>query len=44
MAALTRNRTTATVPNEIMLKYYLQRVKGGAGLIVSEAILISRQG
>ncbi|KAF8188254.1 hypothetical protein K438DRAFT_1972441 [Mycena galopus ATCC 62051] len=44
MAALTRNRSTATVPNEIMLKHYLQRVKGGAGLIVSEAILISPQG
>ncbi|KAJ6489988.1 hypothetical protein C8R45DRAFT_992310 [Mycena sanguinolenta] len=44
MAALTRNRTTETVPNEIMLKHYLQRVKGGAGLIVSEAILVSRQG
>ncbi|KAJ6488974.1 hypothetical protein C8R45DRAFT_1053297 [Mycena sanguinolenta] len=37
MSALTRNRASATVPNEIMLKYYVQRAKGGAGLIVSEA-------
>ncbi|KAJ7812636.1 hypothetical protein B0H14DRAFT_1453217 [Mycena olivaceomarginata] len=27
-----------------MLKYYVQRAKGGAGLIVSEGILITRQG
>ncbi|KAF7364120.1 Artemisinic aldehyde Delta(11(13)) reductase [Mycena sanguinolenta] len=33
MSALTRNRSTGTVPNEIMLKYYVQRAKGGAGLI-----------
>ncbi|KAJ7813905.1 hypothetical protein B0H14DRAFT_3878974 [Mycena olivaceomarginata] len=44
MSALTRSRSTATVPNEIMLKYYVQRAKGGAGLIVSEGILITRQG
>ncbi|KAJ7258395.1 hypothetical protein B0H12DRAFT_1109815 [Mycena haematopus] len=44
MAALTRNRSTATVPNELMLKHYVQRAKGGAALIVSEAILVSRQG
>ncbi|KAF7364179.1 Oxidored-FMN domain-containing protein [Mycena sanguinolenta] len=44
MSALTRNRSTATVPNDLMLKYYLQRAKGGAGLIVSEGILITRQG
>ncbi|KAF7364077.1 Oxidored-FMN domain-containing protein [Mycena sanguinolenta] len=44
MSALTRNRSTATVPNELMLKYYVQRAKGGAGLIVSEGILITRQG
>ncbi|KAF7364073.1 Artemisinic aldehyde Delta(11(13)) reductase [Mycena sanguinolenta] len=44
MSALTRNRSTTTVPNELMLKYYVQRAKGGAGLIVSEGILISRQG
>ncbi|KAJ6448343.1 flavoprotein NADH-dependent oxidoreductase [Mycena sanguinolenta] len=44
MSALTRNRSSATVPNELMLKYYVQRAKGGAGLIVSEGILITRQG
>ncbi|KAF7364145.1 Oxidored-FMN domain-containing protein [Mycena sanguinolenta] len=44
MSALTRNRSSATVPNDIMLKYYVQRAKGGAGLIVTEAILITRQG
>ncbi|KAJ6492036.1 hypothetical protein C8R45DRAFT_867538 [Mycena sanguinolenta] len=44
MSALTRNRSSATVPNEIMLKYYVQRAKGGAGLIVTEAILVTPQG
>lgn len=44
MSALTRNRTTATVPNEIMRQYYEQRAVGGAGLIVSEGTLITRQG
>ncbi|KAJ7660249.1 hypothetical protein DFH06DRAFT_1043976, partial [Mycena polygramma] len=44
MSALTRNRSTETVPNELMLQYYVQRAKGGAGLIVSEGILITRQG
>ncbi|KAF8134750.1 hypothetical protein K438DRAFT_1997579 [Mycena galopus ATCC 62051] len=44
MSALTRSRATATVPNEIMLKYYTQRAAGGAGLIVSEGTLITRQG
>ncbi|KAF7353647.1 Artemisinic aldehyde Delta(11(13)) reductase [Mycena venus] len=44
MSALTRNRSTETVPNDIMLKYYLQRARGGAGLIVTEGTLITRQG
>ncbi|KAJ7718645.1 hypothetical protein B0H16DRAFT_1433275 [Mycena metata] len=44
MSALTRNRSSNTVPNDLMLKYYVQRATGGAGLIVSEGILISRQG
>ncbi|KAJ6462497.1 hypothetical protein C8R45DRAFT_1178158 [Mycena sanguinolenta] len=44
MSALTRNRTTQTVPNDIMVEYYVQRAKGGAGLIVSEGTLITRQG
>ncbi|KAJ6608627.1 hypothetical protein B0H10DRAFT_2178240 [Mycena sp. CBHHK59/15] len=44
MSALTRNRSTATVPNEIMKKYYVQRAAGEAGLIVTEGTLITRQG
>ncbi|KAJ7491153.1 flavoprotein NADH-dependent oxidoreductase [Mycena latifolia] len=44
MSALTRNRSSATVPNEIMKEYYDQRALGGAGLIVSEGTLITRQG
>ncbi|KAJ7268165.1 hypothetical protein B0H12DRAFT_1320698 [Mycena haematopus] len=44
MSALTRSRSTGTVPNEIMLEYYVQRAKGGAGLIVTEGVLITRQG
>ncbi|PPQ89268.1 hypothetical protein CVT25_001352 [Psilocybe cyanescens] len=42
MAALTRNRAQGTYPSDIMKEYYVQRA--GAGLIVSEGILISRQG
>ncbi|KAJ6537646.1 hypothetical protein B0H19DRAFT_1078790 [Mycena capillaripes] len=44
MSALTRSRATQTVPNDIMLKYYVQRARGGAGLIVTEGVLITRQG
>ncbi|KAJ7113935.1 hypothetical protein C8R44DRAFT_630552 [Mycena epipterygia] len=44
MSALTRNRALHTVPNDIMRKYYEQRAVGGAGLIVSEGTLITRQG
>ncbi|KAJ6451392.1 flavoprotein NADH-dependent oxidoreductase [Mycena vitilis] len=44
MSPLTRNRSSATVPNEIMLKYYVQRATGGAGLIVTEGTLITPQG
>jgi len=44
MSALTRSRSSATVPNDIMLKYYVQRAKGGAGLIVTEGVLVTRQG
>ncbi|KAK7038331.1 Artemisinic aldehyde Delta(11(13)) reductase [Favolaschia claudopus] len=44
MAALTRNRSSASIPNDLMREYYLQRAKGGAGLIVTEGILVSRQG
>ncbi|KAF8966607.1 hypothetical protein BDZ97DRAFT_1657479 [Flammula alnicola] len=44
MSALTRNRAENTYPTELMKEYYVQRVVGGAGLIVSEAILVTRQG
>ena len=44
MAPLTRNRATpgADAPNDLNVEYYRQRA--GAGLIVSEAAQISRQG
>lgn len=42
MAALTRNRAADTYPTDIMKEYYIQRA--GAGLIVSEALLVTRQG
>jgi 2,4-dienoyl-CoA reductase-like NADH-dependent reductase (Old Yellow Enzyme family) len=39
------NGVDETLPSEESLKYYVQRAKaGGAGLIFSEAILITRQG
>ncbi|KAJ7751552.1 hypothetical protein DFH07DRAFT_745444, partial [Mycena maculata] len=38
------NRSSKTVPNEIMKQYYDQRAVGGAGLIVTEGTLITRQG
>ncbi|KAF9457744.1 hypothetical protein BDZ94DRAFT_1301697 [Collybia nuda] len=44
MAALTRNRAPGTIPSDIMVEYYTQRALGGAGLIVSEGVLVSRQG
>ncbi|KAJ6564425.1 hypothetical protein B0H19DRAFT_1209862 [Mycena capillaripes] len=44
MSALTRNRSTNTVPNDIMLRYYVQRAKGDAVPIVTEGVLITRQG
>ncbi|CAA7264372.1 unnamed protein product [Cyclocybe aegerita] len=42
MPALTRNRAPSTYPTDLMKEYYVQRAN--AGLIVSEAILITRQG
>jgi 2,4-dienoyl-CoA reductase-like NADH-dependent reductase (Old Yellow Enzyme family) len=43
MSALTRSRAVPTnVPNDLMAEYYRQR--SGAGLIVTEGVLISRQG
>ncbi|KAJ7090403.1 hypothetical protein B0H15DRAFT_838503 [Mycena belliarum] len=44
MSALTRNRAPGAVPTEIMKDYYEQRALGGAGLIVSEGTLVTRQG
>ncbi|KAK0229950.1 FMN-linked oxidoreductase [Armillaria nabsnona] len=45
MSAMTRNRSVPTnVPNSINAEYYRQRVEGGAGLIITEGILIAQQG
>jgi 2,4-dienoyl-CoA reductase-like NADH-dependent reductase (Old Yellow Enzyme family) len=44
MSALTRNRAPNAIPSDVMAEYYAQRAAGGAGLIVSEGILVSRQG
>ncbi|PPQ86647.1 hypothetical protein CVT25_006831 [Psilocybe cyanescens] len=44
MSAMTRNRALNTYPNDLLKEYYVQRTVGGAGLIVSEGILITRQG
>lgn len=42
MSALTRNRAENTYPTELMKEYYVQRAS--AGLIITEGVLISRQG
>ncbi|MGL5257798.1 MAG: hypothetical protein ACRC76_12280 [Proteocatella sp.] len=44
MAPMTRSRTTqpGDIPNDLMAEYYSQRV--GAGLIITEATQISKQG
>ncbi|KJA24132.1 hypothetical protein HYPSUDRAFT_136934 [Hypholoma sublateritium FD-334 SS-4] len=42
MAALTRNRAEDTYPTELMKEYYVQRAD--AGLILTEGVLITRQG
>ncbi|KAF5345692.1 hypothetical protein D9758_013035 [Tetrapyrgos nigripes] len=45
MAPLTRDRNVPTsIPTDLMVEYYRQRAKGGAGLIISEATLITQQG
>ncbi|KAJ7062006.1 hypothetical protein C8F01DRAFT_1368684 [Mycena amicta] len=45
MSAMSRNRADPKrVPSHLMKKYYLQRALGGAGLIVSEATLVSPHG
>lgn len=42
MAALTRNRAENTYPTELMKEHYVQRAD--AGLILTEGVLITRQG
>ncbi|KAF5311037.1 hypothetical protein D9619_008127 [Psilocybe cf. subviscida] len=42
MSALTRNRAVDTYPTDLMVEYYVQRAS--AGLIVTEGVLIARQG
>ncbi|KAH8829893.1 flavoprotein NADH-dependent oxidoreductase [Flagelloscypha sp. PMI_526] len=44
MAGLTRNRAPDSVPSDLMVQHFADRAKGGAGLIVTDAILVSRQG
>ena len=44
MSALTRNRSIKTVPSELMAEHYAQRARGGTGLLVTEGVLITRQG
>ncbi|KAK7034017.1 hypothetical protein VNI00_012448 [Paramarasmius palmivorus] len=45
MSALTRSRSVPTnVPNDLNVEYYRQRARGGAGLIVTEAVLVAQQG
>ncbi|KAF5347509.1 hypothetical protein D9758_014536 [Tetrapyrgos nigripes] len=45
MAPLTRDRNVPdNIPTNLMVEYYRQRAKGGAGLIISEAMLITQQG
>jgi hypothetical protein len=45
MSPLTRSRAVpANIPTDLMREYYVQRAKGGAGLIISEGTLISQQG
>ncbi|KAK0460574.1 FMN-linked oxidoreductase [Desarmillaria tabescens] len=45
MSALTQNRSVPTnVPNSLNAEYYRQRAEGGAGLIITEGVLVSQQG
>ncbi|PPQ97817.1 hypothetical protein CVT26_012911 [Gymnopilus dilepis] len=44
MAALTRNRAPDSYPTDLMKEYYVQRALGGAGLTVTEGILVSLHG
>ncbi|KAK7455750.1 hypothetical protein VKT23_010782 [Stygiomarasmius scandens] len=45
MAAMTRDRNVPmNVPTDLMVEYCRQRARGGAALIVSEAVVVSQQG
>jgi 2,4-dienoyl-CoA reductase-like NADH-dependent reductase (Old Yellow Enzyme family) len=44
MGSLTRNRAQGNVPDELQVEHYRQRAKGGAGLIVTEGVLVVQQG
>jgi 2,4-dienoyl-CoA reductase-like NADH-dependent reductase (Old Yellow Enzyme family) len=44
MGSLTRNRCINNIPFDIHVEHYCQRVRGGAGLIISEGLLIEPQG
>jgi 2,4-dienoyl-CoA reductase-like NADH-dependent reductase (Old Yellow Enzyme family) len=45
MSALTRNRAyPGNVPNDVMVEYYRQRAAGGAGLIITEGVLVTQSG
>lgn len=44
LSAMTRNRASSNVPNEVNSDYYTQRARGGAGLIVTEGTLVTQQG
>lgn len=45
MSPMTRGRSVPTnVPNDINVEYYRQRAAGGAGLIVTEGVIITQQG
>lgn len=45
MSPLTRSRSVPTnIPTDINKEYYLQRAKGGAGMIITEGVLITPQG
>lgn len=45
MSPLTRDRSVPTnIPTALNKEYYVQRARGGAGLIISEGTLITPQG
>jgi 2,4-dienoyl-CoA reductase-like NADH-dependent reductase (Old Yellow Enzyme family) len=44
MGSLTRNRADGNVPSDLQVEHYRQRARGGAGLIITEGLLIVQQG